>query len=303
VRADGIPVPQNGPIVLAPGTSRLEFLYAPIQLRSQAGLRFRSLLESFDRGWGPATVEHTADYTNLPSGHYRFRVQTFEVASPDAVTEASIEFEQMPFFYRTWWFLAACAGFAAMLIYGIYQYRVGQVRGRFEAVLDERSRLAREMHDTVIQGCTGVSALLEAVAMEQEAERDAPGLLDVARTQLRGTINEAREAIWNLRRDEEASGTLAEKLAAMAAQVGAEFQVPVHCTVEGSPFSVSPPMAHDLLMVAREAVCNAALHGRPRQVTVQLASARGELLLVVTDDGCGFDLRQAEVQGARHFGL
>ena len=166
VLAEGRPVAADGEVVLRPGNARLEFDFTPIRLRSQDGLRFRYMLEGFEKNWSAPTAARTADYTNLPAGRYRFRVQVFDASNPDAVSEASIGIVQRPFFYRTWWFIAGCLGLIMLLMFAIYQYRVKQVRERFEAVLEERSRLAREMHDTVIQGCTGVSALLEALSME-----------------------------------------------------------------------------------------------------------------------------------------
>jgi ligand-binding sensor domain-containing protein/signal transduction histidine kinase len=303
VLADGQPVPMTGPIVLQPANSRLQFTFEPIQLRSQDGLRFRSMLTGFDKELGPATASRTADYTNLPPGKYVFRVRTFEVSNPDVVTEASVEIVQRPYFYRTWWFSSACLALVLMMIFAIYQYRVRQVRARFEAVLEERSRLAREMHDTVIQGCTGVSALLEAVAMEEESQHMETGLMEVARHQLRTTIAEAREAVWNLRHEDEGPDILSKKMEAMALQVGAEFHLPVTCSTSGTPFGISPPMAHDLLMIAREAVCNAALHGHPSQIGIGMEFTGRELVLTVSDDGCGFEPRQGESQSDHHFGL
>jgi signal transduction histidine kinase len=260
-------------------------------------------LDGFDRDWSAATAAHTADYTNLPASHYRFRVRTFEVGDPGAVSEASIEIVQRPFFYRTWWFIAACLALAALFVFGVYQLRVRQVRTRFEAVLAERSRLAREMHDTVIQGCTGVSALLEALSMETVSDSDGNGLMDVARLQLRTTINEARDAVWNLRQPDSDTSQLGEKLESMATTASAEFNLPVVCLITGTPASVSHPLAHDFLMVAREAVYNAVLHGNPTHVEVALTSSRRELTLCVVDDGCGFDVREMESQNGRHFGL
>jgi signal transduction histidine kinase len=271
-------------------------------MRSQDGLRFRYMLEGFEKNWSAPTAERTADYTNLPAGRYRFRVQTFDVSNPDAASEASIAIVQRPFFYRTWWFVAGCAGLVALLVFGLYQYRVRQVRVRFEAVLEERSRLAREMHDTVIQGCTGVSALLEAQAMEGETDSRGAGLMDFARQQLRNTIDEAREAIWNLRKPDDA-GSLGEKLESMTQHVSVEFQIPVAWTMSGTPFAVTEPVAHDLVMVAREAVYNAMLHGHPARVGVALRYKSRELVLDLDDDGCGFDPQQLDGGNGHHFGL
>jgi signal transduction histidine kinase len=303
VLADGVAVPMREPIVLQPGLSRLEFDFTPIRLRSQSGLRFRSMLEGFEKDWSATTAARTADYTNLPSGRYRFRVEVFEIGNPGAVTETSIQVVQLPFFYRTWWFMAVCLLLFGLLIYGIYQYRVRHVRARAEAVLEERSRLAREMHDTVIQGCTGVSALLEALSMEGENNGARSGLMDFARLQLRTTIGEAREAIWNLHQPDGDAGSLGEKLESMTTLVGSEFDVPVAFSIGGTPFPVSYPVAHDLLMVAREAVSNAVLHGRPAHVQVSLVYKSRELILSFADDGCGFDTGQLEIQNGHHFGL
>ena len=158
------------------------------------------------------------------------------------------------------------------------------------------------MHDTVIQGCTGVSALLEALAMEGETESRGAELMDFARQQLRNTINEARETIWNLRKPDDA-GSLGEKLESMTHQVSSEFQVPVAWSMSGTPFAVTEPVAHDLLMVAREAVFNAILHGHPARVGVALTYKSSELILDLDDDGCGFDPLQVNDENGHHFGL
>jgi ligand-binding sensor domain-containing protein/signal transduction histidine kinase len=301
VLADGLPSPTTGTVVLQPGNSRLEFAYAPIRLRSQDGLRFHSRLEGFDRAWTPTTSARTADYTNLPPGRYRFRVQAFEIDHPEAVSEATIEIVQKPHFYRTWWFIASGLLLIALMIYGVYQYRIGQVRFRFEAVLAERSRLAREMHDTVIQGCTGVSALIEALSMDGSG--NGAGLLDLARLQLRTTINEAREAVWNLHQSDSATTNVGEKIESMTLQISREFNIPVTYAMTGIPFGLSHPMAHDLLMVAREGVFNAVRHGGPTSVEVTLTYSQNELVLGVIDDGCGFNPEVAELQNGHHFGL
>jgi signal transduction histidine kinase len=138
--------------------------------------------------------------------------------------------------------------------------------------------------------------------METPQERSDTGLMDFARQQLRATINEAREAIWNMRQPENAE-SLGKKLESMTQQVGSEFHVPVAWSITGTPFTVSEPVAHDLLMVAREAVYNSMLHGRPQQVKVDLAYNNRGLVLGLNDDGCGFDPIANDGQNGHHFGL
>lgn len=301
VLADGRPAALAGPVVLQPGNSRLAIEFTPIRLGSQDGLRFRYRLSGFENQWNAPTTARAADYTNLPPGRYRFSVEAYDVSRPDLASQVSLEIVQQPFFYRTWWFLSACVALLALLVYVIYQYRLRQVRSRFEAVLEERSRLAREMHDTVIQGCTGVSALLEALSMD--GDRDGPELMDFARMQLRATINEARDAIWNLRKSAADAASLGEKLESMTRQVGSEFQLPVKWSMHGTPFAVSDPVAHDLLMVAREAVSNSMLHARASRVDVGLTYNDRALILNLADDGCGFDPVLVETDNGHHFGL
>jgi signal transduction histidine kinase len=159
------------------------------------------------------------------------------------------------------------------------------------------------MHDTVIQGCTSVSALLEAASMEQEIGNSPNGLLDFARSQLRSTIDEAREAIWNIRKPDSNPASLGAKIIHMTEQISAEFHVAIHFATSGTPFSVSQPVAHDLLMVAREAVLNAVFHGKPSLIRVQLDYARSELALSILDDGAGFNPAQLHPSNGHHFGL
>jgi signal transduction histidine kinase len=105
-----------------------------------------------------------AAFGNLPTGKYRFRVDAYEISNPTTVSEAAIEVQQRPYFYGTPWFLLGCLCVVLLIVLAIHRYRLRQVASRFEAVIEERTRMAREMHDTVIQDCIGLSTLLEAVS-------------------------------------------------------------------------------------------------------------------------------------------
>lgn len=175
---------------------------------------------------------------------------------------------------------------------------------RFNAVLEERNRLAREMHDTVIQGCTGISALLEAVSSQHSESRSLEQpLLDYARTQIRTTIDEARQAVWNLRHDNEPSQDLTNSIGIIAENTRKEFGLEVECTVVGKPFPVQGWIARELLMVAREAVYNAALHGHPQRITITLTCSQRELRLTIADDGIGFNPNAPSSDGKAHYGI
>jgi ligand-binding sensor domain-containing protein/signal transduction histidine kinase len=305
VQIDGRGSASQGDLMLPPGSSRLEISYAPILLRSQDGMRFRYKLDGFDEHWTDASSKRVATYTNLPAGKYTFRVAAFEVNNPQAVSEASIALVQRPQFYRTIWFVACCFGLMAAAIIGIYRFRLWQIEMRFEAVIDERGRLAREMHDTVIQGCASVSALLEALASLDQPDdtgltRD---LVEHARTQVRSTIDEARQAVWNLRQQNPSGKMLGPSLQRMADQIAKESGIPIVCEYTGKAFVLNQFATHELMMMAREAVYNAVLHGKPSKIQIKVNFAAKDLTLEVLDDGSGFDPEVIRPTESRHYGL
>lgn len=224
--------------------------------------------------------------------------------NPAQIAETSLEIVQEPHFYRTLWFLGLCLLLAGGAVLGIYQVRLGQLRARFQAVLDERNRLAREMHDTLIQGCVGVSALLEAQSSIGHAEgSNGHDLLEYARTQIRSTIDEARQAVWNLRQNSGAVASLAPQLEGMTQQVSHEFGIPVEFQVIGKPFGLDQSTVHDVLMVTREALYNAVRHGQPHRVQVDVRFEEQRCRVKISDDGSGFDFASLATSSAGHYGL
>jgi ligand-binding sensor domain-containing protein/signal transduction histidine kinase len=304
VLADGFRVPDLQEISLDPDNAKIEVHYSVIQLRSQERVRFRYMLDSFDKNWTDASARPVAYYTNLPPGRYQFRVAAFEMSDPQQISETAVEIVQRPHFYRTAWFLGCCLLLLSGTVWGGYRFRMRQVHSRFQAVLDERNRLAREMHDTLIQGCAGVSALLEAHSSLADTEASAKeDLLGVVRTQLRSTINEAREAVWDLRHADGSATAIGPIIGDMTQQVSHEFGVPVEYRVSGRPFDLDQSTAHELLMVVREALHNAIRHGQPARVHVDIGFEQKTFTVQVCDDGCGFDPEVASSQSNGHYGL
>jgi len=304
VLIDGRQIPIDHSIVMEPGNGRLEVVYSPILLRSQDGVRFRYWLEGFDPEWIDASTRRVASYTNLPAGTFTFHVAAFEVNNPQAISESSFTITQKPHFYRTNWFLAGCILLLGTLILSIYRFRLWQIKMRFEAVIEERSRLAREMHDTVIQGCASISALLEALAsMNLGGGQTVHDLLEHARTQVRSTVDEARQAVWNLRQKNPAQNSLGPAVSRMAGQIASESGIPVECVITGKPFVLNQFATHELMMMAREALYNAVLHGKPSRIEIGLSFAQKDVTLEVRDNGRGFDPAAIRSNQGCHYGL
>ncbi len=304
VMADGLQIPVTSGISLGPDNAKLEVHYGVVLLRSQERIRFRYMLDGFDKIWSDASPARVAYYTNLPPGHYQFRVAAFEMNNPEQVASVSLEIVQRPHFYRTSWFLGCALLLLGAAVWGAYQFRLGQLHARFQAVLHERTRLAREMHDTLIQGCASVSALLEAHSSLAQRQTDSNGdLLDCARTQLRSTLEEARQAVWGLRSSSESTTDISLLLGKMTEQFSHEFAVPVECEISGKPFTLDQSVVHEVLMVAREALYNAVRHAQPKKVQLTVCFEEDRCRVRVRDDGSGFDPATLSRLAESHYGL
>jgi signal transduction histidine kinase len=305
IHADGraLAQPTSGaPIVLAADNRNLELSYGSVLLGPQDGVQFQYMLEGFDRGWRYGSNRRIADYTNLPAGSYTFRVRAFQGGS-GKLTERTLRVVKRQYFYRTWWFLSGCACLLALGIWWVHRQKLRRVEAAYGAVIEERARLAREMHDTLIQGCTGVSLLLEAAGTQAAGDGEAvhaqSELLDYARTQLAASMDEARQAVWNLRTQE--SVDFGESLKKLAERVDRGSNVSVNCEVEGDAYAFRSGAMHEILMASREAIYNALLHANPTRIDVWARFGSEEFALRIGDDGRGFE--SAEHPPAGHFGL
>lgn len=299
VLADGKTLPVGKSIALNAANANLEISYAPLELGPQDDLRFVYKLEGFDHDWQYASTRRVAYYTNLPAGQYRFRVRVFQSQSPGETSEISLLLLKKQYFYRTWWFLGSCFVALALITWLSYCFHVRRMHQQFQAVMNERARVAREMHDTLIQGCTSVSAILEACSGAGERDREEQlELIDYARIQLATAIEEARQAVWDLRSEE--SSDLTNALRRLAETTGHDSGVAVQCVVEGTPYPFRSQAVHELMMVSREALFNALMHANPTRVILRAVYGEESLTLAIDDDGCGFQVD--EVSSGR-FGL
>lgn len=304
VLADGRGLPVEGkPIELAAGNRNLEIAYGSILLGPQDAMQFQYRLDGFDRDWRYGSNRRVADYTNLPAGAYTFRVRAFEGGSGRS-TERTLQILKRQYFFLTRWFLGLCAVAVALAVWWLHRLRVRRVEKTFQAVLEERARLAREMHDTLIQGCAGVSLLLEACSAEASDGSSSDGagqseLLDYARTQLAASIDEARQAVWNLRGQE--SADFGEMLGKLAERLDRGSNVEVECKVEGAAYQFHSLATHEIAMASREAIYNALLHANPTRIEVRASFGADVFALSVTDNGSGFESAAHAPEG--HFGL
>src|SRR6185295_17654265 len=192
-----LPAPQTK---LPAGTRRLQISYTAVSLTASNKIRFRYRLDGFDTNWIEAGTRRQAFYTDLSPRDYQFRV---EAASEDGrwtASSATWPFAISPAFYQTSWFFSACALGAVIVVWGSWRVRLRLVRRQFSMVLDERARLSREIHDTLLQSLVGVALQFDGISNSIDASAAAAKeQLVRVRREVEAYIREARQSIWDLR--------------------------------------------------------------------------------------------------------
>ncbi|MEO6742770.1 MAG: sensor histidine kinase, partial [Chthoniobacteraceae bacterium] len=173
-----------------------------------------------------------------------------------------------------------------------------------EAVLEERQRVAREMHDTLAQSFSGLGFQLEALAARlPSGANEAQAQLETAKQMVRHGQEEFRRSLLNLRASELERGGLAIALPELARQITAGTGIALHFETAGTPRSLPEATEANLLRIAQECVNNAVRHARAKRIGITLEYAESSVRLTITDDGCGFDPARAALMPSGHFGL
>lgn len=300
--ANGDPVDLGRPARLAPGNERLQIRYTGIHLSAPERVQYSYQLEGLNRDWVAAGARRVIDFNSLRHGLYRFNVRAELPGGP--ASQQSYQFEIRPQFWETAWFRAL--GVAAVLAaaWAIYQLRLRQIRFRFGLVLEERARLAREIHDTLAQGFVGISSQLDAVAMcMPENATPARSYLDMARRMARHSLTEARRSVMDLRASALEGQDLAAAIESGARMWTAGSGVEVSVEVTGPQSQLPEEMEQHLLRIAQEAVTNALKHAGAGRIAIRLQLEARNLHLRIGDNGRGFNAQDVFSSRAGHFGL
>lgn len=288
---------------LAPGTARVELRFTTLSLWRPERNRFRYRLAGYDQDWVEAGHERSAVYTRLPPGRYRFEVLGANNDGVWSAAPATLDLTQQPFFHETTWFAALCALAAIGLLGVAYRLRMRRLEARHALVLAERTRIARELHDTLLQGFSGLALHLEAVSVriprEPEASQDQ---LRRVLERMEAYLAEARGAVWEMRKDVKSQGGLTERLATLGTALAQDCPCTFRLKTTGLPRALGPAVEDQLVRVFQEAVANAVRHAGCTAIVATVAYERWNVRLRVEDDGCGFDAQPAASR-AGHFGL
>ena len=299
---DGRPIDLTHTVSLSPDIEQVRFRYTAIHLSAPEQVEYSYRLSGLEGKWVPAGTRRERLYNSLRHGNYRF---TVKAELPDGQsTEASYGFAVLPQYYETAWFRALVVVALLAFAWALYQLRLRQIRSRFSLVLEERARLAREIHDTLAQGFVGISSQLDAVAMcMPEQQSAARRYLDMARRMARHSLTEARRSVMDLRASVLEGQDLAAALESGMRIWTAGSGVDVRVDVSGPETVLPQEMEQHLLRIAQEAVTNVVKHAGADRIAIKLHTEARKLYLRIEDNGHGFETPDVFSSRGGHFGL
>ena len=299
-------------VPLPPLVRDLQIEYTALSLTAPEKNRFRVMLEGRDTEWRDVGTRRQAFYTDLAPGSYRFRVRGSNNSGVWNEAGAVLEFSIAPAYYQTRWFQALVVAAALSLVWAGYVARLRQVAREYHRRLDERvherTRIARELHDTLLQSFHGLLLRFQAALnvlpdRPAEAKERLAGAIDHAEQ----AITEGRDAVQGLRSSTIEKNSLAPAISALGRELAADgngLRPAFHVTVEGETRELHPILRDEIYMIAAEALRNAFRHAHAGRVEVEIRYDTEQFRLRVRDDGKGIDPTVLADQGLEgHYGF
>jgi signal transduction histidine kinase/ligand-binding sensor domain-containing protein len=292
----------------------LEVDYTALSFVAPEKILFRYKLEGFDPDWHDVGNRRQAFYTSIPPGNYRFRVTACNNSGVCNEVGTFLDFSVAPAYYQTTWFRLLCGAALLAVLWGLYWLRMQQLERQFqvrvEGAVNERTRIARELHDTLLQSLHGLMFEFQAARnMFQKRPGEALQALDGAITGTEQAITESQEAIEGLRSSATADGDLADLIKAtgedlVASRKGDHDSPTFGLTVEGQQRVLDPVIRDEIYRIAREVLRNAFRHSQAHRIEAEILYDEDQLRLRVRDNGKGLDPQVLE-KGERpgHWGL
>ncbi len=306
VTVDGRPQ-ETGPGFRLPATAqRVRFSYLALSLSVPGRVQYRYRLDGFEKDWSEPVAARDTSYTNLGPGPYRFRVIACNSQGIWNSAEASVGFEVVPAVWQTLWFQMLIVGVCATLAMAIYRWRLRhhteQLRVRFDERLAERTRIAQELHDTLLQGLLATSMQLH-VAVDRIPE-DSPfrAAFDRVTSMMQQVANDSRGAVRGLRNSAVGADDLESAFSRVhdeCAPGGMEFRI----VVEGPARPLNPLTRDEVYRIGREALSNAFRHSAAAQVEMEIRYGSRDLRLAIRDNGRGIDENILRTGKDGHWGL
>jgi signal transduction histidine kinase/streptogramin lyase len=295
-------------IVLPHEVNIFTLTFAGLRYFSPESNRYRYRLEGLDRNWYEAhSNNRRATYTTLPAGSYTFRVQAATARGVASDPGTSLQVVILPAWWATWWFRAI---YVALFVFAIWIAYVARVRHlsrqltlRMLERVNERTRIARELHDTLLQGLASASLQLEVADRQIATDATAKPLVQRVSQLLRQLVDESRHTVRSLRLQRSQEENLERALTQISNDLAAPRRVKYQVVVQGTPRSLRPLVREEIYRIGGEALANAFRHAGASAVETVLEYGQDHFRLLVRDDGQGIDSEVLRAGREGHFGL
>jgi signal transduction histidine kinase/streptogramin lyase len=301
------PVDLNGSLNIAPGTRTIVFNYASMNLSAPDRIRYRYTLDGSGQGWSRIINSRQVVFSNLEPGKYQFRVIASNVNGLWNGPESDVSFEITPQVWQTWWFRVACFAAALLMAAALYRLRVTQLTQqlnmRFQERLAERTRIAQDLHDTLLQGILSASMQLDVAEDRVPEGSPAKPMLQRVLQLMRQVIDEGRRALAGLRSENTTVSLLEHAFSRLKQDFPIDERIEYRVHVQGESRPIRPIVHDDIWRIGREAIVNAVLHSGAASIEVDVEYLSRHLRLSVRDDGDGIDPKILQSGREGHWGL
>jgi len=305
--AGGSQVNAQTPIKIPSGVQSITLNYRTTNLAMPEHIHFRYKLDGSDQGWSDSVASRQVVYKNLGPGAYIFRIFASNNVGLWNGPEASVSFVIEPAYWQTWWFRVACLAGCCLMIFAIYRWRIHHLTRRlnigFQERLAERTRIAQELHDTLLQGV--LSASLQLDVAEDQLPEDSPTKPLLKRIlQLMGTVTEeGRNTLRGLRTTESNNQSLETAFSRLRQEFPLDGNTDFRVIVDSVTRPLRPLIRDEVYRIGREALLNAFMHAHANLIEVEIEYASRYLRILVRDDGRGIDPQVLHSGREGHWGL
>ena len=307
VTADNQPFAISSELHLRPKVRNVEIGFAALSLSIPERVLFRYKLEGYDDEWRGPVTDRSASYTNLPPRDYRFRVIACNNDGVWNETGATLAFSIDPAFYQTVSFGLFCVAAAAGILLAAIRWRMRLIAARlaaqFQQRLEERTRIAQDLHDTLLQGFISASLQLSLANRELTVDSKAKRIVTEVLDLMRSVIEEGRSAVRGMRLRQADANDLEKSFSRIRAEAIADGPAKFRVLVEGPERPLHALVRDDVYRIGREAIVNAFRHSGAANVEVELRYCDPNLRLFVRDDGRGIEPQILRDGRDGHWGL
>lgn len=307
ISAGGLQLIAQNPIKISSGIQSITLNYGSTNLSAPERIRFRYKLDGSDQGWSDTVASRQVVYKILGPGTYRFRIVASNSLGLWNGLETSVPFVIEPAFWQTWWFRMACLAACCLAALAIYRLRMHQLTKQlnvgFQERLAERTRIAQELHDTLLQGV--LSATLQLDVAEDQLPEGSPAKPLLKRVlQLMGTVTEqGRNTLRGLRTTETDNQSLETAFSRLRQEFPLDNKTDFRVIADSAKRPLRPIIRDEVYRIGREALVNAFMHASANRIEVEVEYASRHLRILVRDDGIGIDPHVLHSGREGHWGL